>query len=106
MPAKPVVVTADVRVYAARAVYPHDLLRRASDCRHQFRQKFVLESQERFYGFDDGRNRGRADCCGILTDRRAPVNCLRLDSGRRQIGESQSGRFSIGRRYPTVSGGF
>ena len=90
MPAKPVVVTADVRVYAARAVYPHDLLRRAFDRRHQFRQKFVLEIQERFYGFDgfdDGRNRGRADCCGILTDRRAPVNSLRFDSGRRLVGD-------------------
>ncbi len=90
MPAKPVVVTAEVRVYAARAVYPHDLLRRAFDCRHQFRQKFVLEIQERFYGFDgfdDGRNRGRADWCGILADRRAPVNSLRFDSGRGLIGE-------------------
>ncbi len=99
-------MTTEICVYAARAVCPHDLLRRAFDCRHQFRQKFVLEIQERFYGFDDGRNRGRADCCGILTDRRALVNCLRLDSGRRLIGKSQSGRFSIGRRYPTVSGGF
>ena len=78
-------------MYAARAVYPDDLLRRAFDCRHQFRQKFVLEIQERFYGFDgfdDGRNRGRADCCGILTDRRAPVNSLRFDSGQGLVGES------------------
>jgi len=52
VPAKPIVVTAEVRVYATCAVYPHDLLRRAFDRRHQFRQKFVLESQERFYAFD------------------------------------------------------
>jgi len=46
VPAKPVVVTTEIRVYAARAVYPHDFLRRAFDRRHEFRQKFILESQD------------------------------------------------------------
>ena len=52
MPAKSVVVLAEICVYAARAVYPHDLLRRAFDCIHQLRQDFVFDGQERFYDFD------------------------------------------------------
>ena len=55
-------MTTEVRVDAACAVYPHDLLRRALDRRHQLRQKFVIESQERFDcfdGFDDEVSRGK-----------------------------------------------
>ena len=45
-------MSTDFRVHVARAVFTHDFLGRAFDRCHQFRQEFILEGQERFYGFD------------------------------------------------------